>query len=314
MQITDKNKISVINDTLKPYIHRTPVLSSYNINKLTSSKLFFKCENFQKTGSFKIRGAMNALLKLNLEQKMKGVVTHSSGNFAQALAYGAARLNISAKIVMPQNVIAAKRDAVISYGADVIYSGNNPEDREQKCNEVLKNSGSVFIHPSNDFNVISGHSSCALELIEDSEELDFIFCPVGGGGLISGISIGAHYFSPNTKIIGCEPEGADDAYKSFIAGKIIPVKNPNTIADGLKTSLGSITFPIIKQYVHEIITVSDEEIIYAMRLIWERLKIIAEPSASVSFAGFLKCKDNFKGSRSGIIISGGNIDLNNLPF
>jgi threonine dehydratase len=313
-QIPAKDFISTTADNIKSYMHRTPVMHSKSLNKLSGCDLYFKCENFQKTGSFKIRGAMNAILKLSTDERRKGVVTHSSGNFAQAVAYAAASIGIKAQIVMPDNVVASKRDAVLGYGAEIIYSGNQPLDREKKCDEVIKQTGAVFIHPSNDINVISGHSSCAVELIQDAEDLDYVFVPVGGGGLASGISIGFHHFSPNTKVIGGEPKNADDAYQSLQAGRIIPQTNPNTIADGLRTSLGDVTFPIIKELLSEIVTVSEDEIINAMRLIWERMKIVAEPSGAVSFAAALKKSPELKNKKIGIIISGGNADLTKLPF
>jgi threonine dehydratase len=312
--LPDKNKILNIADNLKPYIHRTPVMTSASLNKMTGCELYFKCENFQKTGSFKIRGAMNAMLSLSLDEIKKGIVTHSSGNFAQAVAYAASRLGVKAKIVMPENVIPSKRDAVLGYGAEIIYSGNMPSDRENKCDEVIADTGASFIHPSNDIRVIAGHSSCAIELINDAEDLDYVFTPVGGGGLLSGISIGFNYLSPNTKIIGGEPLNADDAYQSLKAGKIIPQTNPNTIADGLRTSLGNVTFPIIQKYVHEIVPVSEEEIINAMKLIWERMKIVAEPSSAIAFAAVLQKSAELKNKKTGIIVSGGNVNLSSLPF
>ncbi len=312
--IPGKDKLALIADHLKPFIHRTPVLTSRQLNEITGCSLYFKCENFQKTGSFKIRGAMNAVMNLTGEQMKKGVVTHSSGNFAQALAYAAKRLGISAKIVMPGNVIPSKRDAVLGYDAEVIYSGNTPQDRENKCEEIRKSSGAEFIHPSNDINVITGHSSCAIELIQDSETLDYVITPVGGGGLLSGISLGFFHFSPGTKIIAGEPLNADDAFQSLAAGKIIPVSDPNTIADGLRTSLGDITFPLIKQFVEKIITVTEDEIVNAMRLVWERMKIIIEPSSAVAFAALLKNIEEFKNKKIGIIVSGGNVDMLRLPF
>jgi threonine dehydratase len=302
------------NSGISRFIHKTPVATSALINALAGSSLYFKCENFQKTGSFKIRGAMNAVLTLRRERLERGVVTHSSGNFAQALAYAAKCRGIKALIVMPQNVIPAKRDAVLGYGAKIIYSGNKPEDREEKCNEIIKRTGAAFIHPSNNINVIRGHASCAIELINEINKLDFVFTPVGGGGLLSGIALGFNCFSPATKIIAGEPLNADDAYRSLKAGKIIPQKNPDTIADGLRTSLGDITFPIIQKYVDDIIRVSEKEIINAMRLVWERMKIIVEPSGAVSLAAALKISRKLKNKKTGIILSGGNVDLNNLPF
>lgn len=257
---------------------------------------------------------MNAILKLTGEEKSRGVVTHSSGNFAQALAYAAKCAGISARIVMPQNVIPAKRDAVKGYGAEIIYSGNNPSERETKCKEVEQDTGAVFIHPSNDINVIAGHSACAIELIEDTVSLDHVFAPVGGGGLVSGIALGFRHFSPGTKVIAGEPINASDAFESIKAGKIIPVKDPATIADGLRTSLGDITFPLIKELVSDIVTVSEDEIINAMKLVWERMKIIIEPSSAVAFAALLKNLSPYKNKNIGIIVSGGNVDILNLPF
>jgi threonine dehydratase len=312
--IPDREKINIISEHLKPYIHRTPVMTSSSLNELAGCELYFKCENFQKTGSFKLRGAMNAVLSLSPAELSKGVVTHSSGNFAQALAYAAKQMKIKAAIVMPENVIPAKRDAVLSYGAEIIYSGNLITDRESKCKEVIERTGAVFIHPYNDINVISGHTSCAIELINEAEDLDYVFCPVGGGGLLSGVAIGFSHFSPNTKVIAGEPLNADDAYESLKAGKIMPQKIPNTIADGLRTSLGTVTFPIIQEYVSEIVRVSEDEIINAMKLIWERMKIIAEPSGAVSFAAALQKTAEIKNKKIGIIVSGGNADLTFLPF
>jgi threonine dehydratase len=310
--IPEKLDILKIAENIKPYIHRTPVLSSGTINEMFNSSLCFKCENFQKTGSFKIRGAMNAILYFNEEERAQGVVTHSSGNFAQALAYAALQRRIKSRIVMPENVIPSKRDAVLGYGAEIIYSGSKPLDRENKCDEVIRETGSVFIHPSNDIRVISGHSSCAVEFINDAEDLDYVLVPVGGGGLASGICIGFHHFSPKTKVIGVEPKNADDAYRSLKENKIIPQTNPGTIADGLKTSLGDITFHVLKKYLHEIITVTEEEIISAMKLIWERLKIVAEPSGAVSFAAVLQNNPKFRSKKIGVILSGGNVDLTSI--
>jgi len=307
--IPGKNELSLIAEHISPFIKRTPVLTSKTLNAKFSTKLFFKCENFQKTGAFKLRGAMNAVLSLTSEERAKGVITHSSGNFAQALAYAALCKGIQAKIVMPENVIPSKRDAVLGYGGEIIYSGNNPEDRENKSRDVIEETGAVFIHPSNDIRVIAGHSSCAIELIDVAEDLDYVFVPVGGGGLASGISLGFRNFSPDAKVIGVEPKNADDAYQSLKAGRIIPQTNPDTIADGLRTSLGNVTFSILKENLHEIITVSEDEIVSSMKLIWERLKIVAEPSGAVSFAAVLQNKPEFQNKNIGIIISGGNIDV-----
>jgi threonine dehydratase len=314
MNLPGKEELSEIRKHLEPYIHKTPVITSGKLNEMAGAKLYFKCENFQKTGSFKIRGAMNAVLTLDENELRKGVITHSSGNFAQALAYAAQSKGIKATIVMPENVNPVKRDAVLGYGAHIVYSGNNPEDRESNCNELIAQTGASFIHPSNDINVIKGHSSCAAELIEQSPQLDFLFTPVGGGGLLSAMIIGFKTFSAASKIFAGEPANAADAYRSIRSHKIEPSINPDTIADGLKTSLGSVTFPIIEKYVNDIILVSEEEIVNAMRLIWERMKIVVEPSGAVSFAAVLKYSDKLKGKRTGIILSGGNVDLSRLPF
>ena len=308
-EIPSISEITQSAERIKPYIHKAPVLTSQSINEISGCKLYFKCENFQKTGSFKIRGAMNAVSSLSEEEASRGVVTHSSGNFAQAIAYASKCRGINATIVMPENVTPVKRNAVQGYGAEIIYSGNNPEDREKKCNEVMKQTGASFIHPSNDIRVITGHASCAIELSEKIPGLDSVVSPVGGGGLLSGILIGFHHCSADTKVYAGEPLNADDAYQSLKEGKIIPQKNPDTIADGLRTSLGNVTFPIIQKFVSEILLVSEEEIIFAMRLIWERMKIIAEPSGCVALAAVLKNKEMFRNKKTGIIISGGNADL-----
>jgi threonine dehydratase len=301
-----------ISEHIKPYIHRTPVISSSFIDKYTGSHVLFKCENFQKTGSFKIRGTANAILNLNKDQLSRGVITHSSGNFAQALAYVAARLGTESTIIMPENSVQAKVSAVKFYGGKVIFCGKNPEDRIKKCNEVKEKTHACFIHPYDDINVIGGHASCAIEMIKDCERLDYVFVPVGGGGLASGICLGFNCISSHTKVIGVEPEGADDAYRSLNENRLIPQTNPKTIADGLRTSLGNINFQILKKYLAEIITVNDSEIINAMKLIWDKLKIVAEPSGSVSLAGLIKHREKFKGSKTGVIISGGNIDISKI--
>jgi threonine dehydratase len=309
--------IEAINEAEKriaPFIHRTPVLSSKSINEILNSKLYFKCENFQKVGAFKYRGATNAIHKLSRPQLQNGVATHSSGNHAQALAL-AARINkVAAYIVMPSNSPKSKKDAVIGYGANVIECEPTLEARERTLNQVIKDKKAHFIHPYNDFNIIVGQATAAKELIEDVPDLDFLIAPVGGGGLLSGTSLSVKYFSPNTKTIGAEPSGADDAMRSFEAGKIIPSVNPNTIADGLLTSLGSLTFPIIKEHVEKIYSIEDAVTIEAMKLIWQRMKIIVEPSAAVPLAVVLGNQNIFKGKKIGIILSGGNVDFDKLPF
>lgn len=309
--------IEAINEAAKriaPYIHHTPVLTSLSINGILNSQLYFKCENFQKVGAFKYRGATNAIHQLSPTQLQNGVATHSSGNHAQALALAAKIKNIEAYIVMPANAPKIKKDAVIGYGANVIECEPTLEAREATLNQVIKDKKAHFIHPYNNFNIIEGQATAAKELIEDAPNLDYLIAPVGGGGLLSGASLSVKYFSPNTRTIGAEPTGADDAYRSFKAGEIIPSINPDTIADGLLTSLGSLTFPIIKAYVEKIITVKDSVTIEAMKLIWQRMKIIVEPSAAVPLAVIMDNPHIFNGKKIGIILSGGNVDFDNLPF
>ena len=299
---------------IAPYIHRTPVLTSGNINAILQTNLYFKCENFQKVGAFKYRGATNAVQRLSESQLQKGVATHSSGNHAQALALAAKIKNIDAYIVMPKNAPKSKKDAVIGYGAKVIECEPTLEARESTIEQVIHEKNAYFIHPYNDYTIIAGQATCAMELFEEVSGLDFLLAPVGGGGLLSGSALAAHYFSPGTTTIGAEPSGADDAFRSLKEGKIIPSRNPKTIADGLLTSLGSKTFPIIKEHVNQILTVDESSIIDAMRLIWQRMKIIIEPSSAVPFAAVMENQDLFKGKKIGIILSGGNVDLNKLPF
>ncbi|MBX2840719.1 MAG: pyridoxal-phosphate dependent enzyme [Flammeovirgaceae bacterium] len=299
---------------ISPFIHCTPVLSSSAINEILGLEVVFKCENFQKIGAFKIRGATNAVLKLSDEEKKQGIATHSSGNHAQAIAYSAKVNNIPAYIVMPKNAPKVKVNAVKGYGAKVIMCEPNLQAREDGLNKVVEETGARFIHPYNDYDIITGQATAAKELIEQTDTLGFIMAPVGGGGLLAGSALSSHYFSSNTKIIAGEPAGADDAFQSFNAGHLIPSNKPNTIADGLLTSVGEKNFPIIQQFVQDIITVSDEEIISAMKLIWERMKIIVEPSSAVPFASLIKIKGELQGRKVGIILSGGNVDLGKLPF
>lgn len=301
-------------ERVNPYIHRTPVLHSSYLNQLSGADLHFKCENFQRMGAFKMRGAMNAILQISESERKRGVATHSSGNFAQALSLSAKILGIRAYIVMPSNSPEVKKNAVRGYGAEIIECEPTLIAREKTLDEVVKRTNAHFIHPYNDINVVLGNSTAALELFIETSDLDFLLSPVGGGGLLSGTALSAWHLSPDCKVIGCEPFGADDAYRSLETGKIQPSENPKTIADGLKTSLGEITFPIIQKLVHRIIRVEEEEIISAMRLVWERMKIIIEPSSAVTLAAILREKDFFKSSRTGIILSGGNVDLNHLPF
>jgi len=299
---------------IKPYIHKTPVLTSVQINSMTGSELFFKCENLQKAGAFKSRGAMHAVLRLSTTEREKGVATHSSGNHAQALARAALITGTRSWIVMPKTAPEVKVNGVKNYKGNIIFCEPTLQAREQTLDEVIVQTAATVIHPYNNIQVIAGQATAALELFEQSPPLDMVLCPVGGGGLLSGTLLSRNYFSPNTTIIACEPEGANDAWQSFRAGKLIHSVNPDTIADGLLTSLGSITFPIILKYVNDIVTVSDAAIIRAMKLIWERMKIVIEPSAAVCLAAILDNKLDVTGKRVGIILSGGNVDLNKLPW
>lgn len=295
-------------------VHRTPVLTSESINRITGAELFFKCENFQKVGAFKFRGASNAVLSLSDTVAHKGVATHSSGNHAAALALAARNRGITAHVVMPENAPKIKIAAVKSYGANITFCQATLEARESTLNQVIAETGASEIHPYNNFYVIAGQGTAAKELLEDSSLLDMLLCPVGGGGLLSGTAISTKALSPFTKVIACEPAGADDAFRSFYGNQIYPSLKPNTIADGLLTSLGEINYAIIKQLVDAVVTVSEEAIIEAMRMVWERMKIIIEPSSALPLAAILEKKIQVENLRVGIIISGGNVDLNQLPF
>ena len=299
-------------EKVKPHLHRTPVMSSTGINEILGLEVYFKCENFQKTGSYKPRGATNAVLNLTDEQKAKGIITHSSGNFAQAIAITAKNLGLKGTIVMPKNAPAVKKAAVLGYGAEVVECESTLAARESTVEKVMAETGQTFIHPSNDLMVINGQGTAAVELLEEVENLDAIFAPVGGGGVVAGTALAAYHLSPNTKVFGGEPFGADDAWQSMQAGKIIPQTNPNTIADGLRTSLGNHNFPIIYKLVEEIIRVEEEEIVEALRLVYERMKIIIEPSSAVAFAALIREKERFQGQKVGIIVSGGNVDLKSI--
>ncbi|MDM1072076.1 pyridoxal-phosphate dependent enzyme [Empedobacter brevis] len=299
---------------IKPFIHNTPILTSTLLNEMVGANLFFKCENFQKMGAFKMRGATNAVMLLSEEQKQKGVVTHSSGNFAQALALAAKSQGINAFIVMPDSAPQVKKEAVKAYNGKIIECKSTLAAREKAAKEIQEQKGATFIHPSNDLHVIFGQGTAAKELLETQPDLDYIFAPVGGGGLIAGTAIAAEHFGTNCKVIGGEPFEADDAFRSLLSGQIESNVTTNTIADGLKTTLGDINFPIIQKGVEKIIRVTEEEIIAAMKLIWERLKIICESSSAVAFAALIKEKERYKNTNIGIIISGGNVNLDTLPF
>ena len=299
---------------IKPYIHHTPVLTSSMFNKLCGAELFFKCENLQKVGAFKIRGATNAVFSLTDEEAAHGVATHSSGNHAAALALAARWRGIKAYVVMPENAPAVKRAAVQGYGAEIFPCAPTLQAREDRLAEVVAQTGATFIAPYNDYRVIAGQGTCALELCEEVPGLDVVMAPVGGGGLLSGTALAVKGLASGTRVIAAEPERADDAWRSVQAGHIIPVDHPDTVADGLRTSLGDKTFPIIQRDVAQIVTVSEEAIISATKLVWERMKIVVEPSGVVPLAALLSHALDLSGKRVGIIFSGGNVDLDHLPW
>ncbi|MBK9292403.1 MAG: pyridoxal-phosphate dependent enzyme [Bacteroidetes bacterium] len=299
---------------IRPYIHRTPVLSSTLLNAIAGAELWLKCENFQKAGAFKSRGALHATLSLPADQLRKGVATHSSGNHAGALARAAKVLGTKAYIVMPNNAPAAKIAAVQQYGGFITFCEPTLSAREQTLREVVAQTGAHEIHPYNNYDIIAGQATATVEALQEITKPDYILCPVGGGGLLSGTLLAAKYFSPQTRVIACEPKGADDTWRSFQSKTLIPSTAPKTIADGLLTSLGSRTFPIIMEHLHDVLTVEDDEIISSMKLVWERMKIIIEPSSAVPVAVALRHKDLFLGKKILIIISGGNVDLDKLPW
>jgi threonine dehydratase len=313
--VPTRETIETAHRLVSPHIHRTPILTSGYLDNLCDASLYFKCENLQKIGAFKARGGLNAILSLPAEKLQNGITTHSSGNHAQAVAFAAAKVGAKAYIVMPENSPSVKINAVKGYGAEVTFCKNTPEERERKVQGIIRDTGAIFVHPFNNYEVIAGQATVAKELIEDSDDkLDLIIAPVGGGGLLSGTALSAHYFSQGTKVYAGEPEGAADAVLSFRSDKIERAPYVNTIADGLLTYLGDKTFPIIKEYVTDILTVSDEEIVAAMRYLWERMKLVVEPSGAVSLAAVIKNKEQFAGKKIGIILTGGNVDLAKLPF
>ncbi len=294
---------------IAPYIHTTPIMTNKSINELSGLDLYFKCENFQKIGAFKIRGGMNASLQLTPEQMEKGVATHSSGNHAQALAFAAKMLDIKAYIIMPESSPQVKVNAVRGYGAEVTICASNQAARESTLQEIVDRTGATFIHPYDNDEVITGQATCVKEMIEAIPDIDIVVTPVGGGGLLSGTCLGAHYFKPGLKVYAGEPEGAADAVLSIQSGKVEKAPFINTIADGLMTTLSDRTLAIIKAHVSDILLVSDDEIKAALRLVYERMKIIIEPSCAVPLAAVLKNPALFKGKKVGIILSGGNVDL-----
>lgn len=289
--------------------NRTAVMTSSTIDDMIRAKVYLKCENMQKTGAFKFRGAYNTVSQLSEDEKAHGVIAHSSGNHAQALALAASILGVKATIVMPENSPKVKVDATRGYGAEIVFCENSVESRAKVAGELTEKHGFTLVHPYNDERIIAGAGTAALELMQEVDALDYVFAPVGGGGLVSGTAITVKAMKPDAKVIAVEPKNADDAYRSFREGRIFPSINPDTIADGLRTQLGEVTFRIIIEYVDDIITVTEQEILDAMRILWERMKLVVEPSGAVSLAGVFKMKEALKGKRVGVIISGGNVDV-----
>jgi threonine dehydratase len=301
-------------ERIAPYIHRTPVMTSSYINSLVGAELFFKCENFQKAGAFKARGASNAVFGLTDEQAAKGVATHSSGNHGTCLSYAAGRRGIPCTVVMPRTAPQAKKDAVRGYGGRVVECEPSTSSREAVFAEVVAETGAEFVHPYNDLRVITGQATCSRELMEQVEGLTSVVAPIGGGGMVSGTCLTLSTIAPQVKIYAAEPEQADDAYRSFKAGYIIADDAPETVADGLKVPLKENTWHYVQNHVTDILTASEEEIVEAMKLIWKRMKIVMEPSSAVPLATILKNKELFAGQRIGVIITGGNVDLDKLPW
>lgn len=301
-------------ERISPYVHRTPVFTCSTFDQWCDAELYFKCENLQKVGAFKIRGATNAVFSLSDAEAARGVATHSSGNHAAALALAARLRGIAAHVVMPENAPAVKRAAVVGYGARVYPCAPTLAAREARLTEVVCQTGAAVVHPYNDYGVIAGQATATMELLDAFPNLDVVMTPVGGGGLLSGAALAAHYASPRTRVIAAEPERADDAYRSLQAGRIIPLEHTDTVADGLRTSLGDLTFSIIQQHVTAIVRVSEDAIISTTRLVWERMKLIVEPSGVLPLAALLSHAIDLRGQRIGIIFSGGNVDLANLPW
>lgn len=314
MYIPTYDDVIAAHDRIRPYIHRTPVLTSEYLNALTGAELFFKCENLQKAGAFKVRGASNAVFGLPDAMLEKGVATHSSGNHALSLAYAAGRRGIPCTVVMPRTAPQAKKDAVRGYGGRIVECEPSTSNREAVFAQVVEETGAEFVHPYNDPRVIAGQATCSRELIEQVDGLDAVVAPIGGGGMVSGCCLTLSNTAPKVEIFAAEPEQADDAYRSFKAGHIIADDAPNTVADGLKVPLKDLTWHFVSNHVTDILTVSEQEIIDAMRLTWARMKIVIEPSSAVPLATILKNRDRFSGRRVGIIITGGNVDLDTLPW
>lgn len=314
LSIPTYDDVLAAHERVKPYIHCTPVLTSTYLNDLTGTELFFKCENFQKAGAFKVRGACNAVFGLEGEQAEKGVATHSSGNHGLSLSYAAGRRGIPATVVMPRTAPEAKKAAVRGYGGRIVECEPSTSSREAVFAEVIAETGAEFVHPYNDPRVIAGQATCSRELLEQAENLDAVMAPIGGGGMISGTCLTLSNNAPDREIFAAEPEQADDAYRSFKAGHIIADDAPHTIADGLKVPLKDLTWHFVRNHVTDILTASEEEIVEAMKITWQRMKIVMEPSSAVPLATIIKHKDRFAGKRVGVIITGGNVDLDKLPW
>lgn len=314
MYIPTLEDMQAARDRIAEHVHLTPVLTSRMLNELTGAELFFKCENLQKAGAFKARGASNAVFGLSDEQAARGVATHSSGNHGTCLSYAAGRRGIPCTVVMPRTAPQAKKDAVRGYGARVVECEPSTSSREAVFAEVVAETGAEFVHPYNDPRVIAGQGTCSAELIEQVEGLDAVIAPIGGGGMVSGTCLTLSQLAPNIKIYAAEPEQADDAMRSFKAGHIIADDAPETVADGLKVPLKELTWHFVQNHVTDILTASEEEIVEAMKLIWKRMKIVMEPSSAVPLATILKNLEIFEGRRVGVIITGGNVDLDKLPW
>ena len=314
INIPSFSDIEKAHERIRPFVHKTPILSSKLLNDIAGCEIFFKCENFQKVGAFKFRGATNTILNLSKAQLSKGVCTHSSGNHAQALSLAAKQASVPAYIVMPKNAPQVKIDAVRNYKAEIFFCEPTLEAREAELKNVQESTGASFIHPYNNFHVIAGQGTAAKELLEDVSDLDAIIAPVGGGGLMSGTAITTKTFYPAMRIYGAEPKDADDAKRSLDAGKLIPSLSPKTMADGLLTSLSEATFHVLSTHLNDILTCSEESIVIAMRYLYERMKIVVEPSGAVPLACVLENQEMFKSQKVGIIISGGNVDVQKLPF
>lgn len=312
--VPGRNDIIEAHERIKKQIHKTPLLTSDSLNRIAGCSLYFKCENFQKVGAFKFRGASNALLSLEKKDLEKGVTTHSSGNHAAALALAARMLNIPAYIVMPVTAPEIKKKAVAGYGAKITFSEPTVKSREEAAEKIVDETGATFIHPYDNYSIIAGQATCAKEILEEVNDLDYIISPVGGAGLVSGTCLAARYLSNGTKVIGAEPQGADDAFRSLRDKTIYPSVKPDTICDGLLTQLCDKTYSILEKNIDSILTVGDETTIDAMKLIWERMKIIVEPSSAITFGAVLSNQEFFRNKKIALILSGGNVDLEKLPW